>query len=131
MQDDAQPIVQHYIRQWENFRSSSTVLSSICAYLNRNWIRQEADEGRIAVRAIYEVWFAFSKVICAIQSVSLTTFTLIQLALLKWYYAIFVPLNAALTDESLKLIEDARKGEQIDVGLVKAVIDSIGSFNRN
>ncbi|PAV89415.1 hypothetical protein WR25_11933 [Diploscapter pachys] len=93
-------LLHRYHEEWKNFRFSSTVMSSIFVYLNKNWIAREIKDGNANVHQ---------------------TFTL---ALVKWHEFLFMELKSYLTDALLELIQRDRDGIKISTFIIKPIIDS-------
>lgn len=93
-------ILAYYAKHWEQFKSSTKVMSGIFMYLNRIWVRPLLDDGRKDVYDTYE------------------------LAMLLWKDGFLKVLQRQLTRAVLNVIDEGRKGASIDTGLLRAVIFS-------
>lgn len=100
-------LLLYYRTEWERFTTAMNYINHIFEYLNRHWIKREADDGKKEVYQIY------------------------TLSLVIWRDHMFTPLKTRLTKAILHLIEKERNGEQIDHSLVKAVISGYVALGLN
>eukprot|EP01121_Diplochlamys_sp_Union-15-3_P009627 TRINITY_DN2624_c0_g3_i1.p1 TRINITY_DN2624_c0_g3~~TRINITY_DN2624_c0_g3_i1.p1 ORF type:complete len:772 (-),score=134.47 TRINITY_DN2624_c0_g3_i1:29-2344(-) len=92
-------LLNYYKKEWDRYTTAMKYIEHLFAYLNRHWIRREADDGK---KEVYEVYV---------------------LALFIWRQTLFTPLKSRLTNALLALIEKERNGEQIDTTLVQGVVN--------
>eukprot|EP00007_Cunea_sp_BSH-02190019_P009730 CAMPEP_0174244780 /NCGR_PEP_ID=MMETSP0417-20130205/36623_1 /TAXON_ID=242541 /ORGANISM="Mayorella sp, Strain BSH-02190019" /LENGTH=756 /DNA_ID=CAMNT_0015324503 /DNA_START=51 /DNA_END=2321 /DNA_ORIENTATION=- len=92
-------LLVYYSKRWENYTVSMSKVNHVFQYLNRHWIKREAEDGK----KVYEVYV---------------------MSLVKWHDHMFLPLKERLTSGLLTLIERDRTGEQVDHSLIKGVINS-------
>eukprot|EP00727_Mastigamoeba_balamuthi_P002477 m51a1_g12226 putative cullin a (1124) ;mRNA; r:60316-65932 len=100
---DAKPsgegMLQFYVTEWQRYTLATKSLNHIFQYLNRHWIKREADDGRRTD-------------VCEVYSQSLVI----------WRDHFFNALKTRLTNAVLALVEAERNGDQINAALVGAVI---------
>ncbi|KAL3311127.1 Cullin-1 [Cichlidogyrus casuarinus] len=94
-------MLSYFQKSWSDFRFSAIVLNGACAYLNKNWIKREYEEGRKNVVVVY----------C--------------LALTMWREYLFKPHCTDLVCAILKEIEKERKGEPIYVIRLRKIIECL------
>ncbi|KAG8938767.1 hypothetical protein FRC00_014476, partial [Tulasnella sp. 408] len=105
LQDEA--LLRYYAKEWDRYTTGANYINRLFTYLNRHWVKREKDEGRKGVYTVY------------------------TLALVQWKQNFFLHIqnkNQKLANAVLRLIENQRNGETIDVGLVKKVVDSFVSL---
>ncbi|KAG8904450.1 hypothetical protein FRB99_001710 [Tulasnella sp. 403] len=100
-------LLRYYAKEWDRYTTGANYINRLFTYLNRHWVKREKDEGRKGVYTVY------------------------TLALVQWKTNFFLHIqgkNQKLANAVLRLIENQRNGETIDVGLVKKVVDSFVSL---
>jgi len=100
-------LLQYYYTEWERFTTAMRYINHIFQYLNRHWIKREADDGK---KEVYEVY---------------------TLSLVIWRDHLFSALRARLTNSLLALVEAERNGEQIHTALVRGVINGYVNLGLN
>jgi cullin 1 len=100
-------LLQYYFTEWERFTTAMKYINHIFQYLNRHWIKREADDGK---KEVYEVY---------------------TLSLVIWRDHLFSALRARLTNSLLVLVESERNGEQINTGLVRGVVNGYVNLGLN
>ncbi|KAF7358134.1 CULLIN-2 domain-containing protein [Mycena venus] len=99
-------LLRYYAGEWERYSTGAKHIDRAFAFVNRQWIKRERDEGRKGVYPVY------------------------TLVLFQWKNAFF-PVQQKhrnLTSAILRLIELQRNGKTIDQGLVKKVLGSMVSL---
>lgn len=97
----------YYHTEWVRYTTSMKYVSHIFNYLNRHWIKREADDGK---KEVYEIY---------------------PLSLVVWRDNLFNSLKSRLTKALLVLVEKERNGEDINVELVRGVIDGYVKLGLN
>lgn len=92
-------LLSYYHKEWIRFTAALRFVNHIFSYLNRHWIKREAEDGK---REVYEVNI---------------------LGLVVWRDHLFREVKARLTKALLDQIERERNGEQINNQLVAGVIE--------
>lgn len=92
-------LLVYYKYEWERYTSSMVKVNRMFNYLNRHWIKRESGNPKKEIYYIY------------------------ALGLVLWRDNLFKHLKDRLTTAVLDLIEKERNGEQIDVSLVKSVVN--------
>ncbi|KAH9365154.1 hypothetical protein HPB48_002322 [Haemaphysalis longicornis] len=92
--------LRFYVHAWEQYKFSSTALDGICAFLNRTCLRRMS---ALRKEQCYEIY---------------------DLALILWNRMIIFKFKDQLINSVLQLIEKARNGEEIDMGLVRVALTS-------
>lgn len=100
-------LLQYYYTEWERFTTAMKYINHIFQYLNRHWIKREADDGK---KEVYEVY---------------------TLSLVIWRDHLFSALRARLTNSLLVLVESERNGEQINTALIRGVINGYVNLGLN
>jgi len=103
--DDA--LLMYYSKEWERFTTAMKYINNIFDYLNRHWIKREADDGK---KEVYDIE---------------------TLSLVIWRDHLFQAQRARLTNALLALIEKERNGEQINTHLVGVVISGYVKLGLN
>lgn len=91
-------MLSYFEKAWTDFRFASAVLNGACAYLNRNWVKRECDEGRKHVYAVY------------------------ALALITWREHLLKPHSRVLINAMLREIDRERRGEVLSTLRLKKII---------
>jgi cullin 1 len=92
-------LLMYYSKEWERFTTAMKYINNIFDYLNRHWIKREADDGK---KEVYEIY---------------------TLSLVIWRDHLFHAQKPRLINALLALIEKERNGEQINTHLVKTVVE--------
>lgn len=92
-------LLRFYHKEWLRFTSALKYINHMFSYLNRHWIKREAEDGK---REVYEVSI---------------------LGLVVWRDFLFRDMKPRITKAVLDLIEKDRNDEVVDVGLIAGVID--------
>lgn len=92
-------LLMYYSKEWERFTTAMKYINNIFDYLNRHWIKREADDGK---KEVYEIY---------------------TLSLVIWRDHLFHSQKPRLINALLALIEKERNGEQINTHLVKTVVE--------
>jgi cullin 1 len=50
-------LLNFYKKEWDRFTTANKVINKIFQYLNRHWIKREADDGKKEVYEVYTVLF--------------------------------------------------------------------------
>eukprot|EP01090_Pellita_catalonica_P012433 TRINITY_DN2700_c0_g1_i1.p1 TRINITY_DN2700_c0_g1~~TRINITY_DN2700_c0_g1_i1.p1 ORF type:complete len:762 (+),score=116.57 TRINITY_DN2700_c0_g1_i1:78-2363(+) len=104
-QDDS--LLRYYTKEWERFTTAMKYINHIFDYLNRHWIKREADDGK---KQVYDIN---------------------TLSLVIWRNHMFHAQRNRLTNALLVLIEKERNGEQINTHLVSVCINGYVSLGLN
>ncbi|KDN34960.1 hypothetical protein RSAG8_12011, partial [Rhizoctonia solani AG-8 WAC10335] len=102
-------LLAFYAREWERFTTGAGYINRAFAFLNRQWVKRQQDEGS----NVHQVYI---------------------LALVQWRDRLLYTIQSKdhrLVAALLKLIEKERNGEAIDTGLAKKVIDSFVTLGLN
>jgi len=100
-------LLHYYHTEWSRYTTAMKYINHIFQYLNRHWIKREADDGK---KEVYEVY---------------------TLSLVIWREHLFSSLRHRLTNGVLSLIEKERNGEQIDSTLVGGVVGGYVALGLN
>eukprot|EP01112_Ceratiomyxa_fruticulosa_P003138 TRINITY_DN1351_c0_g4_i1.p1 TRINITY_DN1351_c0_g4~~TRINITY_DN1351_c0_g4_i1.p1 ORF type:complete len:768 (+),score=165.40 TRINITY_DN1351_c0_g4_i1:391-2694(+) len=100
-------LLTYYHVEWERYTTAMKFINHIFQYLNRHWIKREADDGK---KEVYEVY---------------------TLSLVIWRDNLFQPLRTRITQGLLNLIVAERNGEQINTALVRGVVNAYVSLGLN
>lgn len=94
-------MLSYYEKAWTEFRFASKVLSGICSYINRNWVKREREEGRKNVYMVY------------------------TLALITWREHLLKPHSNVLISAILREIDRERRGEILCTLRLRKIIGSL------
>lgn len=100
-------LLSYYHTEWIRYTTAMKYINHIFQYLNRHWIKREADDGK---KTVYEIYI---------------------LSLVIWRDHFFSNVKHRLTNAILTLIEKERNGEQIDTTLVAGIISGYVSLGLN
>jgi cullin 1 len=92
-------LLSYYQKEWVRFTAALRYVNHIFSYLNRHWIKREAEDGK---KEVYEVNI---------------------LGLVVWRDHLFREVKGRLTKALLDQLERDRNGEQINAQLVAGVIE--------
>lgn len=98
-------IIQKYYKEWDQYTVAMSKLNHIFAYLNRNWIKRQAEDGK---EGIYDIN---------------------TLSLVNWRDHVYVSLKDILKNEILTIIKQDRDGECVDHTLLSNVLKSYLSIS--
>lgn len=93
-------LLRTYMNEWKEYTAGAGFVQHIFRYLNRHWVRREADEGKPQVYDVY------------------------TLSLILWRDTIFKKTTDKVIAAILDLAERQRNGEVIETTLVKSIVDS-------
>eukprot|EP01094_Clydonella_sp_ATCC50884_P019754 TRINITY_DN3932_c0_g1_i2.p1 TRINITY_DN3932_c0_g1~~TRINITY_DN3932_c0_g1_i2.p1 ORF type:complete len:758 (-),score=242.09 TRINITY_DN3932_c0_g1_i2:202-2475(-) len=93
-------LLRYYRLEWEKYTQAMKRVNNMFQYLNRHWIKREAEDG---TKDVYEVY---------------------PLSLVLWREKFFVDVHKRITEALLDQIQRDRDGEDVDTSLLKVVIDS-------
>eukprot|EP01089_Gocevia_fonbrunei_P002144 TRINITY_DN12137_c0_g1_i1.p1 TRINITY_DN12137_c0_g1~~TRINITY_DN12137_c0_g1_i1.p1 ORF type:complete len:763 (-),score=161.61 TRINITY_DN12137_c0_g1_i1:105-2393(-) len=97
-------LLTYYTKEWERFTTAMKYINNIFDYLNRHWIKREADDGK---KEVYDIY---------------------TLSLVIWRDNLFNAQKTRLTNALLVLIMKERNGEQINTHLVSVCINGYVSL---
>ena len=100
-------LLQYYHKEWIRFTSALKYINHIFSYLNRHWIKREAEDGK---KEVYEVSI---------------------LGLVVWRDHLFRELKGRITKAVLDLIEKERNGEEVNTALISGVVDGFVRLGLN
>eukprot|EP01094_Clydonella_sp_ATCC50884_P019753 TRINITY_DN3932_c0_g1_i1.p1 TRINITY_DN3932_c0_g1~~TRINITY_DN3932_c0_g1_i1.p1 ORF type:complete len:197 (-),score=40.07 TRINITY_DN3932_c0_g1_i1:374-964(-) len=98
-------LLRYYRLEWEKYTQAMKRVNNMFQYLNRHWIKREAEDG---TKDVYEVY---------------------PLSLVLWREKFFVDVHKRITEALLDQIQRDRDGEDVDTSLLKVVIDSYGMLS--
>ena len=93
-----------YIREWTRYTTAAKFINHLFRYLNRHWVKREADEGK---KDIYDVY---------------------TLHLVKWKDDFFQRVHGKVIEAVLNLVEKQRNGDTIEHSQIKSIVDSFVSL---
>uniref|UniRef100_A0A914X4Z2 Cullin family profile domain-containing protein n=1 Tax=Plectus sambesii TaxID=2011161 RepID=A0A914X4Z2_9BILA len=91
-------VLLYYNKKWDDFKTGSKIVETICSGLSEHWIKCQRDEGKSYI------------------------FEVNTLALITWKEHLVEEMHQNLTNAVLRLIERERLGETIDTSLIKGVL---------
>ncbi len=63
-------LLQYYAKEWSRYTTAANVIDRLFAYLNRNWVKQEREEGRRGVYPVYTVRLVdFSTIVRKVRNI--------------------------------------------------------------
>jgi cullin 1 len=92
-------LLDRYLDECAYYTNTARIMDHIFRYLNRHWVRRELHEGK---KSIYDVY---------------------TLHLVLWHGEIFGEISHLLVDAVSELVEKHRKGEIMEFGTSKALIE--------
>eukprot|EP01113_Clastostelium_recurvatum_P019149 TRINITY_DN225_c0_g1_i1.p1 TRINITY_DN225_c0_g1~~TRINITY_DN225_c0_g1_i1.p1 ORF type:complete len:771 (+),score=282.14 TRINITY_DN225_c0_g1_i1:104-2416(+) len=102
-----EPLLVYYHAEWDRYTTAMRYINHIFQYLNRHWIKREADDGK---KEVYEIY---------------------TLSLVIWRDHLFGALRTRITNGLLDLIQAERNGEQINTTLLRGVVNAYVSLGLN
>eukprot|EP01098_Paradermamoeba_levis_P002421 TRINITY_DN12812_c0_g1_i1.p1 TRINITY_DN12812_c0_g1~~TRINITY_DN12812_c0_g1_i1.p1 ORF type:complete len:196 (+),score=58.65 TRINITY_DN12812_c0_g1_i1:245-832(+) len=94
-------LLNFYFTQWKSFTTAMKYINHIYQYLNRHWIKREAEDGK---KEVYEVF---------------------PLSLVTWREHIFLQIKTRLTKALLALIEKERNHFEVETNLIRGLLTAM------
>ena len=93
-----------YLEECTHYTNAAQFAHHVFRYLERHWIKRERDEGKTSIYDIYILY------------------------LVLWHDELFKEISHLLVDAVSELVEKHRKGENMEIGTGKALIEYIVSL---
>ena len=97
-------LLTFYIKEWDRYTTAAKYINNFFRYLNRHWVKREIDEGK---KDVYDIY---------------------TLHLVSWKEEMFEYVHDAVMTAVLKMVEKQRRGETIEQGQIKSIVDSFVSL---